>query len=122
MSSSRTPAALVLALALTLAPAVPAADVERRLPPACEWVLHVNLRTLAEAPAVKKHGLGHVRVLLRDTLPALKPLADLGIDPTRDVASVTAAGAGPPPAGEALLIVRGRFDTDKAHATADGLV
>jgi hypothetical protein len=119
MLTPRPVAPAVLALALLL-PAARAADVDPYAPADSEWVLHINVKQLAAAPAVKKHAAEPLRTAVSN-FEALKALAPLGIDPLKDAGSVTAAGSGLLQYDRALLIVRGRFDAGKLRRAADEL-
>jgi hypothetical protein len=107
------------ALALLFLPTARAADVDPYAPADSEWVLHVNVKQLAGAPVVKKYAAEQLRASLRAPSRALTAL---GIDPLKDVGTLTVAGSGLPDDAAALLIVRGGFDSDKVRKTADGLV
>ncbi|HKI38435.1 MAG TPA: hypothetical protein VKA46_41685 [Gemmataceae bacterium] len=111
----------VLALALIL-PAARAAEVDPYTPADSEWVLHFNLKQLAGAPAIAKYGAEQLRTGLHGGSDALKPLTALGVDPAKDVHTLTAAGSGLLQFDRALLIVRGAFDAEKLRKAADGLV
>jgi hypothetical protein len=118
----RTPRSGLAVLALFLAtPAARSAEVDGYLPAGAEWVLHVDLRRLAESPAVKKHGSERLGGALRQTLPLLDPLADLGIDPLRDLRGITLAGAGLPQHDRALVLLDGDLDPDKLGKAAERL-
>lgn len=119
MLTPRTLGPALLALALFL-PAARAADPDPLAPADSEWVLHLNVRQLAGAPAVKKYALDSLRTGL-GSLDALKPLAALGIDPLKDVHTLTAAGSGFLQIDRTLVIARG-LDADKLRKAADGLV
>jgi hypothetical protein len=114
MLNPRTLAPALLASALLL-PAARAADVDPFVPADAEWVLHCNVKQLVEAPAVKTYGVD----LLRAGLEPLKPLTTLGIDPLRDVHTVTLVGSAFLQEERALAIARGRFEADKLRQAAD---
>ena len=80
------------------------------------------MKQLAEAPVVKKSAAEALRDGLSGKPELLKPLTALGVDPLKDVDTLTAAGSGLPEDKQALLIVRGRFDAEKLRKTAQGLV
>jgi hypothetical protein len=120
MFTPRTAAPAVIALALLL-PAARAADLDPYIPPDSEWVLHLNLKQLAAAPAVKKHAEDRLGRAARGGIVGLKPLTELGVDPLKDIATVTAAGSGLLRYEQALLIVRGDFKADALRKTAAGL-
>jgi hypothetical protein len=121
MRTSRSLAPALAALALLL-PEARAADVDPYAPADSEWVLQVNVKQLAAAPAVKKHATEPLTAALRGKFDALKALPALGIDPLKDVHTLTTAGSGLPDDRQALTIVRGGFDADKLRKSADGLV
>jgi hypothetical protein len=121
MLTLRTAAPALLALVFLL-PAARAADVDPYAPADSEWILQINLKQLAEAPVIKKSGVEALRDGLSGKPELLKPLTVLGVDPLKDVDTLTAAGSGLPEDKQALLIVRGRFKADKLHKTALGLV
>jgi hypothetical protein len=118
MLTARTVAPAVLALAALL-PAAPAADIDPYVPANSEWMLRVNVRQLADAPALKKNAGPALRAGLGARPELMKPLVALGVDPLTDVTSLTAAGSGLPEDKQAVLIVRGDFGSDKVRATAD---
>ena len=121
MRTSRTAAPVLLAL-LILLPAAPAADLDPYAPADSEWVLQINLKRLSEAPVVKKSAAESLRADLAGKPELLKPLTALGVDPLKDVDTLTAAGSGLPEDRQALLVVRGRLDAEKLRKTADALV
>jgi hypothetical protein len=120
MLTPRKVAAAALALIL-LVPASRAADLDPYVPPDSEWVLQLNVKQLAAAPAVKKYAAERVGSAVQGTFAGLKPLTDLGVDPLKDVASATAAGSGLLQWDKVLLIVRGDLDADKLRKAAEGL-
>jgi hypothetical protein len=102
--------------------ALRAAGLDPRVPSDCEWVLQVNVRRFLEAPVVKKHGTAQVGAGLQQALATLRPVADLGLDPLRNVSQVTLAGSGLLEHDRALVIAHGNFDRDKIQAAAERLV
>jgi hypothetical protein len=121
MLTPRTAAPALLTLALLL-PAARAADVDPYAPADSEWVLRINLKQLAEAPVVKKSAADLLQSALKGKPELLVPLTALGVDPLKEVDTLTAAGSGLPEDKQALLIVRGRFATEKLRKTAEGFV
>jgi hypothetical protein len=120
MLTPRKVAPAALALVLFLAPAR-AADLDPYVPADSEWVLHVNVGQLGAAPAVKKYADDRLRAAARERFAELKPLADLGVDWLKDVATATAAGSGLMKYDRTLLIARGDFKADKLRQAAEGL-
>jgi hypothetical protein len=121
MPNLRTVVPAVVALGLCWS-AARAADLDPYAPADSEWVLHLNARQLAAAPAVKKYAANQLRIALTTQAPLLKPLTALGLDPLRDVDTVAAAGSGLPEDRQSLLIVRGGFTAEAVRKTAAGLV
>ncbi|HXG09630.1 MAG TPA: hypothetical protein VNK04_07565 [Gemmataceae bacterium] len=109
----------LLVLAATL-PA-PAAEVNRYLPDDTEVVVFVNVRQLLDAPLIKKHALEQLRAALKENPEGEKFLNAVGLDPFRDIQSVTLAAPGSRAPDRVLLIVAGNFNLDRIHAVADGI-
>jgi hypothetical protein len=121
MFTPRLAAPALLALVFFL-PTARAADVDPYAPADSEWVLRINVKQLSEAPVVKKSAAESLGSALTGKPELLVPLTALGVDPLKDVDSLTAAGSGLPEDKQALLIVRGRFDAEKVRKNAQGLV
>jgi hypothetical protein len=117
----RTATAGVLALALPWSAAW-AADIDPYTPADSEWVLHINVKQLTGAPALTRYGAEALKSGLHSSADALKPLTALGLDPVKDIQTVTAAGSGLLQFDRALLIVHGGRDADSLRQAADRLV
>jgi hypothetical protein len=110
-------------LALTLSAFVAAAPVravepDKLLPDDAEAVLVVNVRQILDSPLVKKHALEQVKAALQMDAQLKQLLAASGVDPLKDVDSLTLSTAGGT-SGKVLMVVRGKFDLDKVKTAAD---
>ena len=103
------------ALAL-LAPAR-AAEADRYLPAETQQVAVVNVKQLLDSPLVKKFALPEVEKQLKDN-KEYKQFQDFtGIDILKDVTSVVVGNVSTR-GDNFVIIVRGKFDTDKIHKSA----
>jgi hypothetical protein len=116
-----------LALALTLAAlcALPAAAEAPKLDPLvpadAEMVVVLNVRQMFDSPMVKKHGLKEMKEALQKNEQVGTLLTAAGVDPFKDVTSVTITGTPSPANNKVLAVVRGHFDPDKIHKVAVGI-
>jgi hypothetical protein len=95
-------------------------EPESYLPADTKAVVVVNVRQTLDAPLVKKHGLEHIKEGLKQNDQLQKVLTAAGVDPLKDVSSITVATTGAPTKPEnVLVIVHGTFDLDKAQAAAE---
>jgi len=109
--------ALTVAASLAAAPLY-AAHASKYLPKDTEVVATVNVRQILESGLVKKYGLDKVQdALKKDEVQGV--LKSLGFDPLKDLTSITAAGPGGNEPDKALIIVEGKFDTEKFQAMAE---
>ena len=106
------------ALVALLPAAAPAADPDKYLPGDTALVAHVDIKQALESNLYKKHGQGPLKALLNQSADVQKMLAAVGLDPFKDLSGLTVAAAGTD-AQRILIIVRGNFNLDKIHATAD---
>jgi len=88
------------------------------LPADAEWVASINVRQILDSAVVKKYGLSRAETQLKNS-DAQKLLDQIGLDPMKDVKTITMAG----PEDETIqhkwvVIVRGTFDLSKIHAAA----
>jgi hypothetical protein len=105
---------------MILESAAPAAPTPDRLTPAdAEAVVTVNVRQLLQAPVVRKHALDPLKLLLERHDELQQLFAAAGLDPLRDVDTISLSTSGNPTAsGKLLAVVRGRFDPAKVRAAA----
>jgi hypothetical protein len=119
VSAGRLVLALALALVLRAAPA-PAAEVDKFLPNDSEAVTTVNFRQILDSPLVKKYGLEPLQQAIKSNDEVQKILDSLGLDPLKDIDSLTSSSPGGTDADKkGLLILHGRFNLDKIQATAE---
>lgn len=114
---------LALVGLLVLAPvgAAPAApELDRLTPSDTEMVVQVNVRQLLQTPLVKKHSLDPLKLLLQRNDEVKQLLAAAGLDPLKDIDTISLCTSGNPLSGGKLLaVVRGSFDVDKARKAAE---
>jgi len=115
------PAALALAV-LGACLGARAAEPDKLLPADSQAVLVVNVRQLLNSPLVKQYGAEKMKDELNKNAQAREALAAAGLDPFKDVESITVAGAaslGGKKEESGTVIVRGRFDPTKIRATVE---
>lgn len=112
----------LLACALLVGPA-PAVEPDPYLPDDTESLVTINLRQILDSPLVKKHGLPKAKEALEGSEDAQKYLKMLGLDPFKDLDSVTIAGGGAKEADDkGVIIIHGTFNVEKLQATVDELL
>src|SRR5262249_22244014 len=112
-------AAAAVAVALMGVPAR-AADADKYLPADARAIVFVNVRQTLDAPLVKKKGQDLIKAALEQNADGQKMLSAAGVDPIKDVSSITLVTTGAPTDPEkALVIVHGSFDLEKAQAAAE---
>jgi hypothetical protein len=107
-----------------------AAAPHKLMPDDAQMVIRINVKGLLESDIVKKNALEQIKTALRENIQLGLIFDSLGFDPMRDVNSLVLAvsqlpEAPPQPgagldqisAGEALVIVEGKFDLKKVHET-----
>jgi hypothetical protein len=108
-----------LAFALLAAPAS-AAEVDKFLPNDSEAVSSVNIRQILDSALVKKYGLEPLKQAIKSNDEVQKTLNSIGLDPLKDLESLTSSSPGGSEADKkGLLILHGQFDTTKFHAKAE---
>ncbi len=105
-------AAAAIGIGLTATP-VRAAEVERLIPAETTSYLHVNLKQIIDSDLFKKYALANLKQAMQGN-EAQETLKTLGLDPLKDIDSVTAGIWGDDPQNmQALVVVRGKFDPAK---------
>lgn len=107
-----------LLAAVVLAAPARAAEIDPVLPAESESVMAVNLRQIVDANLVKKYVLGQLKQALAGN-DAAKQLQELGLDPLKDIDRVSVGSWGDGEDGNAVFVVRGRFDLEKMFAAAE---
>src|SRR5262249_18339906 len=88
------------------------------------FVVHVNVRQILDSELVKKHAPAELKTELRKSAELQALLASFGVDPLKDISSITLAGQSkkglkqPLKPDTALTIIRGGFDPDKIPEAA----
>ncbi|MBY0460624.1 MAG: hypothetical protein K2V38_25180 [Gemmataceae bacterium] len=131
--SSRLFLAALLGCGLVCGPVAPAraAEPDKLLPAETETVVYVNLKQVLASEVVKKFALDQVKQALEGQ-DVKKLLADMGLDPLKDVDSIWVGMSGPLPKKKgndekpadqeetkALIVVHGRFDPEKLFKAAE---
>jgi hypothetical protein len=95
------------------ATSVRAAEVERLIPAEAESYLQINLKQIIDSDLFKKYALANLKQALQGN-EAQKTLETLGLDPLKDIDSITAGFWGDNPQDmKGLLVVRGTFNPEK---------
>jgi hypothetical protein len=116
------PAALALAvLAATFS--ARAAEPDKLLPSDSQVVVVLNVRQMLDSPLVQQFGLEKLKEELAKNEQASKALKAAGLDPFKDVDTITVAGAanlgGKKDDKNGLVVVRGRFDAAKIKSAVE---
>lgn len=105
-------AAAAIGLGLAATP-VRAADVDNLIPAETESYLQINMKQIIESDLFKKYALANLKQALQGN-EAQKTLETLGLDPLKDIDTITAGFWGDDPQNmKGLLVVRGKFNPTK---------
>src|SRR5262249_3596761 len=116
MNSFRKTWLTTLALAALIAAApVWAAEPDVYMPANADLVLVVNFRQLMDSDVVKKYAMEEIKKVLAQEEKAQAVIKATGIDPLKDIDSLTIANAGGIDKGQTLVVVRGTFNPGKIH-------
>jgi hypothetical protein len=119
MVSYRKHSLLVLGLAAMLAASVArAAEPDKLVPSDADAVVVFNVRQTLDSALVKSYALDHFKAALKGNDEVTKLMAAAGIDPLKDVDTVTLANTGAPPKNDSLIVIHGKFELDKVYAAA----
>ena len=114
---------LAAALLITLVPvaaASAAAEPDRLTPSDAEMVVQVNVRQLLQTPLVQKHALDALKTLLIHNDEVRQLLRVAGLDPLKDIDTISLSTSGKPlSGGKLLVVVRGSFTPDKVRSAAE---
>jgi hypothetical protein len=114
------------ALSLTVAliiPKAPArgAELSKFLPDDTQIVVYVNVQQILDSDLVKKYALPQTEGAFRWNTKLLEMVTALGLDPLKDIASVTIAAPGDVSEKKWLVLIRGHFEPAKIQAAAEEL-
>ncbi len=95
-----------------------AADVDAHLPADTDVVISVNVDRLLKSPLGNQYLRGAIDGAIKNNANVQIALTALGLDPTRDISSVTAAMSSASPE-QGLIVVHGKFDAAKINDLAE---
>jgi hypothetical protein len=101
--------------------AVPAraADADPLLPAESMQVMRVNLKQIIESDIIKKYALANIKQAMEGK-DASKMLKELGLDPLKDIESISAGWWGDDPKDmHGVFVLRGKFDGEKIFAAVE---
>lgn len=98
----------------------PTSDTSKWVIEGSEMVLHLNIRQILSSEAMKKEAIAAMKKAIDDDATAKMVFDSIGLDPLKDIDSITVSGAAPSPKDvKALVIVRGKFNLIKIQAAAE---
>jgi hypothetical protein len=111
---------LVAAVAVILAaPVARAAEPDKLLPADADSVAYVNVKQIIDSDIIKKYALEQIKQALAGQ-EAKKLLDQMGLDPLKDIETIWVGSSGKTQNDmKALIIVHGKFDTDKLFKSAE---
>jgi hypothetical protein len=113
----RTLAALALGTAFTATGS--AADIDPFWPSDSKQVMRLNIKQVLESDLIKKYALAQLKQAMEGQ-DAQKTLKALGLDPLKDIESVSAGFWGDNPQDmHGLMVLRGKFDGQKLFAAIE---
>ncbi|SRR5579883_131673 len=118
----RNIAAISLMVLVPVVPASAGAEPDRLTPSDAEMVVQINIRSLLQTPLVKKHALDSLKALLKRNDEVRQLLNAAGLDPLKDIDTISLSASGMPVAGgkvKMLVVVRGSFSPEKARAASE---
>jgi hypothetical protein len=116
---SRIGLAAAVAVFLAGTPVARAAEPDKLLPPDSDTAIYVNVKQILDSEIIKKYALEQMKQAL-DGNDAKKFLADLGLDPLKDVDTVVIGGYGKDQTDiKGLVIFHGKFDPEKLYKAAE---
>jgi hypothetical protein len=109
---------IALALSVGLIVAVPARAVDPYLPADTQAYVSVNLRKALDSKLFKENALAPAREAIKSVPPVADLLAELGLDPFKDIDSVILSSPLAKEHDRGLVIVHGSFSEVKLKAKA----
>lgn len=112
-----TPIALVMALAAGSIAISFAQEPSVQLPSDTQALIRLNFRAMIDSPLAKKMGIEKASEIIK-TLPGGEILSEIGFDPLKDIDSITFAAPGGGDMEKSLIVVVGKFKSEKLVAKA----
>jgi len=98
----------------------PGSDTAKWMVNDAEVVVAINIKQMVGSAVMKKGGTDAIKAMINGKEEVKNVLEATGIDPLKDIHSITVSGAGSNPKDvKALVVVRGKFDLDKVHGAAE---
>jgi hypothetical protein len=92
------------------------------VPSDAEMVAVINIRGMLDSPLIKKYGLEELKQALKQNSQVQALLTTAGIDPFKDLDSITVAASSPSPDNPKVFIVaKGNFDPAKIATAVEGI-
>jgi hypothetical protein len=117
MLSTRKVFSSLLGLVLVLSASARGADPSKYVPADAEMVLHINVQQLLDSKLAQKYALPPLQQALKDNKEVQQVLTLLGLDPLKDITTLTVSNAGQS-GDKAQAVLTGKFSLDKIQATA----
>jgi len=109
----------LVAVIVTLTLPARAADLDKLAPADAEAAVVINIKNFLSSKLFKKYGEDAVKEALK-TAEAAKFIEATGLDPLKDLDSITVTGTGiGNPDGKAVVLVKGNFNVAKLQATVE---
>src|SRR5260370_23545352 len=101
---------------------VRAADIEKYLPEETEAVLYINFRQALDSALGKKYLLSQFQESLKSQPEAQELMTAIGLDPLKDLHSLTCAAPGKISEKKGTVVLRGNFDEGKFQTALEAFV
>src|SRR5690348_14394703 len=82
-----------------------AAQADRLTPADAEAVVQINVRQILQSSVVKKHALDPLKVVLKHNEELQQLLTAAGVDPLKDITTISLSASGNPAADGKMLAV-----------------
>lgn len=110
--------ALTAMLILTI-PSIRAAEYDKYLPDDSEFVVHINFRQALDSTLGQKYLLPQIQNNLKGQTEVQEVLTALGLDPLKDLQSLTLAAPGKDSEKKWTALLQGNFDQGKMQSAVD---
>jgi hypothetical protein len=104
----------------TPAEADPTSETSKWVLEGSELVLHINVRQVLNSAALKKGAIDAMKEAIDKDATAKMVFENIGLDPLKDIDSITLSGLAPAPKDvKGVLVVRGKFNLAKIQNAAE---